>query len=115
MFFFIFVIGTIVYKLILHTIALVLACLIRNVKVDALNDSRETVAIIYSSTLLLLFATVVTIINHSSRELIDIMWSIEFFTVSMIHIGVTFIPKVCLIIQSRTHAAVLIPAVLYSS
>ena len=83
------------YKLILHVIALVLACQIRNVKVDVLNDSRETVAIIYASTFLLVLTCLILAVLSRSFEHTTIMWSILVFFVATIYIGITFIPKVC--------------------
>ena len=90
---------TIGYKFVLHAVALVLACLIRKVKVTVLNDSQETVAIIYGSTLLLVVATLVIMILSQSSNSYNIMWSILVFSVSLIHIGLTFLPKVCLIVN----------------
>ena len=98
-FFLIFVSVTVGYKFILHAIALTLACLIRKIKVTVLNDSRETVAIIYGSTLMLVVATLVIMTLNQSSDSYNVMWTIVVFFVSMIYIGLTYIPKVCLIVQ----------------
>ena len=85
------------YKFILHAIALVLACLIRKLKVDVLNDSRETVGIIYGSNIVLMIIMLVLLtgLNQSGPpDAINIIWSILVFTGGAIHIGLTFIPKV---------------------
>ena len=98
--FFLIIVGvTIGYKFILHAIALTLACLIRKIKVTVLNDSQQTVAIIYGSTLLLLVATLVTMSFNQSPDVYNVIWTIVVFFVSMIYIGLTYIPKVCLIVQ----------------
>ena len=96
-FFLIYAGVTTAYTFLLHAIALVLAFLIRKVKVTVLNDSRETIAIIYGSTLLLAIATLVTLSQPTDSY--HIMWSIIVFFVSMIHIGLTFIPKVSFILK----------------
>ena len=93
-FFPIFVGIAIAYKLILHILGLVLACLIRKVKVDVLNDSRETVAIIYSSTVLLIVASLIVLVLNDSVNVVNIAWSVVVFLVSLVHLGLTFIPKV---------------------
>ena len=91
------------YKFILHAIALMLACLsrlmfcVRKLKVDVLNDSRETVGIIYGSNIVLMVITLVLLtgLNQSGPpDAINIIWSILVFTGGAIHIGLTFIPKV---------------------
>lgn len=85
---------TISYKLILHAVALVLACLIRKLKVDALNDSRETAAIIYASSVLLLLLCVAQFTVSHSYVLIHITLALLVSVLAMIHLGLTFIPKV---------------------
>ena len=84
----------ILYKFILHVIALVLALLIRNIKMEALNDSRETVVIIYASTVLLLIGCLVLATLYQSASIITIVWSIVVFSVAMVHLALTFVPKV---------------------
>ena len=83
------------YKFILHGIALTLALLIKNVKVDVLNDSKETILIIYGSSILLVAITVSALTLLQFLEPIQILWSTLVFFIAMIHIGLTFIPKVC--------------------
>lgn len=56
-FFSIFILS-IVYKLIIRLIALVMAFLIRNIKIDALNVSYETRAMIYIIAILEVLITV---------------------------------------------------------
>ena len=86
-----------VYKLVLHAIAVVLAFLIRNVKVSALNDSQETVTIIYASTILLLANTLVITTVFQFVDTISIVWSMFLFCVGMVHLLVTYVPKVSVI------------------
>lgn len=93
-FFPIFVAISLAYKLVLHALGVVLACLIRKVKVDVLNDSRETVAIIYASTVLLLIVSFVLLVLTNSVNIVNIAWSVIVFLVALVHLGLTFIPKV---------------------
>ena len=82
------------YKFILHIIALVFALLSRKVKIEVLNDSRETAAIIYASTILLIITCLVIFALGETVNLLNIMWTLIIFSVSMIHLGLTFIPEV---------------------
>lgn len=91
------------YKFILHVIALVLAILIRKVKVNVLNDSRETIAIIYASTVLLLVACLMLGVLSETVSLLSLVWSILVFLVSMTHLGLTFVPKVSNWYYLRVH------------
>lgn len=91
----IFVILSIAYKVILHVIAVVLALLTRKVKVAVLNDSRETVAIIYISSVVMLVIFLALAALRQSLTLINTVWIILIFIAAMIHLGLTFIPKVC--------------------
>ena len=61
---------------------------------DILNDSRETVIIIYASTVLLLIGCLVLAVLYQSANVLTIVWSIVVFTVAMIHLVLTFVPKV---------------------
>ena len=61
---------------------------------EALNDSRETVVIIYASTVLLLIGCLVLATLYQSASVITIVWSIVMCSVAMVHLGLTFVPKV---------------------
>lgn len=82
------------YIFVIHIIALVLACLIRKVKIDVLNDSRETRALIYISTILMVVYFSIQFTLYEFATLIDIAWALLIFIGSMIILGLTFIPKV---------------------
>ena len=93
-FFDIFIGGNILYKLILHVIALVLALLIRKVEVDVLNDSRETVIVIYASTILLVTISLVIVVLRPPFEILSLAYSIIIFLITTTYLGLTFITKV---------------------
>ena len=72
------------------------ALLIRKVQVTVLNDSRETVAIVYSSTVLLISCGLVIIVLQPTVDRFAITWSIMVFLVIAINLGFTFVTKVSL-------------------
>ena len=82
-----------VYKVIIHIIGLVLAFITRKVKIDPLNDSRYSAAIIYSSCVLLIVATIV-IFALSGVNVYAGVWTSFVFVEVCVFLGLTFIPKV---------------------
>ena len=91
----IFVMLTIGYKLVLHAVGLVLAFLTRNIKVDVLNDYRYNSAIIIASSILLLSVCINTFLIRGFRNRSKIVWAILVFLNISVYLGLTFIPKVC--------------------
>ena len=81
------------YKVIIHVIGLVLAFLTRKVKIDTLNDSKSSAAIIYSSCLMLILATVVVFVLTGVNAY-AIVWTTLVFAEVCVFLGLTFIPKV---------------------
>ena len=81
------------YKVIIHVIGLVLAFLTRKVKIDPLNDSKYSAAIIYSSCIML-FLAVVLIVSLNRQNLYAGMWTSLVFVQVCVFLGLTFIPKV---------------------
>ena len=82
-----------VYKVIIHIIGLVLAFITRKVKIDPLNDSRYSAAIIYSSCVMLVLATIV-IFALSGVNVYAGVWTSFVFVEMCVFLGLTFIPKV---------------------
>ena len=83
------------YKVIIHVIGLVLAFLTRKVKVDTLNDSKYSAAIIYSSCVMLIIATII-ILSLRRHNLYAGIWTSLVFVQVCVFLGLTFIPKVSL-------------------
>ena len=81
------------YKVIIHIIGLVLAFLTRKVKVDPLNDSRYSAAIIYCSCVMLVLAVIV-VFALSGVNVYAGVWSSFVFAEVCVFLGLTFIPKV---------------------
>lgn len=94
---------SVAYKILLNAAGLVFAILIRNVKIDVLNDSQETVAMIVVSGVLQLAAVPVLIIISRSVNTLTLAWSIIIFFIAMSHLTLIFIPKVCSVITSITY------------
>ena len=82
-----------VYKVIIHVIGLVLAFLTRKVKIDPLNDSRYSAAIIYCSCVMLVLAVIV-VFALSGVNVYAGVWTSFVFVEVCIFLGLTFIPKV---------------------
>ena len=89
-----FVLFTIIYKLVLHAVALVLAFLTRNVKVDILNDYHYNTAIIVALSLLLLAVILNTLLLRGFLIRFDIAWAVIVFLMNSFNLGLTFVPKV---------------------
>ena len=93
----IYVAIVILYKLVLHVIALVLAWLTRKVEIDALNDYKSTVAtIVCSSILLLLLCITLPVPIFNTSAINRTLWPVLASLVILAHLGLTFIPKVSL-------------------
>ena len=101
-YFHIFIATTILYKLVLHAIGLVLTFYTRNVEVDVLNDYRYNTAIITVSSLLFLAVclTVPLLFDYINWD--DAVWAVNVFLLISVYLGLTFIPKVCLICKTIT-------------
>lgn len=82
-----------VYKVIIHIIGLVLAFITRKVKIDPLNDSRYSAAIIYCSCVMLVLAVIV-IFALSGVNVYAGVWTSLVLVEVCIFLGLTFIPKV---------------------
>ena len=81
------------YKVIIHIIGLVLAFLTRKVKIDTLNDSKYSSAIIYCSCVMLVLAVVV-VFALSGVNVYAGVWTTFVFIEVCVFLGLTFIPKV---------------------
>ena len=90
----IFVMLTIIYKLVLHAVALVMAFLTRNIKVDVLNDYRYNTAIIIASSLLFLAVIIMTLLLSGYKTRFELTWAIIVFILTSAYLGLTFVPKV---------------------
>ena len=91
---FIFLGITFGYKIVLQVIAIILAFSIRKVKIKGLNDSKETSAIIYTASIILV---VVMATSLALRDFINVSGTINSLclsTASSVVLGLIFIPKV---------------------
>ena len=92
-YFYIYFSFAIIYKVVIHVMGLVLAFLTRKVKLDALNDSRYSSAIIYCSCVFLFVASVLVFLVEDNN-LYAILWTFLTFVEVCTFLGLTFIPKV---------------------
>ena len=89
-----FVIVTTVFKIFLHIIGLLLAFLTRKIKVEALNESKYTAAMVYYSSFLVIFASIILELTKDSDNLRKPFWAFVITAVISVFLGLTFIPKV---------------------
>ena len=89
-----FYILSIAYKIFLHSIALFLTLLIRKVKVNILNDTKEMVLCIFISTVIVFLEIPVVLFVLFSVDKQRIIFSVFIFALAMTHLLFTFIPKV---------------------
>lgn len=92
-FFIIFILSN-VYKLIIQVIALVMAFLIRNIEIDALNDSRETRAMIYIIAILGVLTGALYLAFDQNYTMKQITLALHIFLVCITVLGLMFAPKV---------------------
>ena len=84
---------TITYKVIIHVIGLVLAFLTRKVKINSLNDSKYSNAIIYCSCFILILAVIILFAVPGINGF-AVAWTMIVFIEVCMFLGLTFIPKV---------------------
>ena len=98
-YFYAFLALTIIYKLVLHAVGLVLAFFTRKIKVDVLNDYCYNTAIIIGSSMLLVVVGSILPPLFKYINLYDLVWGILTFLLISIYLGLTFIPKIGIIID----------------
>ena len=87
----------IIFKVIIHIIGLILAFITRKVKVEPLDDSKYSAAIIYSSCVTLVLAIVVVFALSGVNTYAGV-WTSLVLVETCIFLGLTFIPKVAIIV-----------------
>jgi hypothetical protein len=90
---YIYVSLTIAFKLVIHVTGLILAFVTRKVKIDPLNDSRYSAALIYISTLFL-FGSLVIFLLVEDNNTYAAVWTTYVLAEVCVFLGLNFIPKV---------------------
>jgi hypothetical protein len=85
-----------IYLLSLQVAAFVLAILIRNVKIKVLNDSKEMMIIVYSSTTIMLILGIFTFALSTRFVLQEVIFGGLVMLATTIFLSFLFIPKVSL-------------------
>ena len=98
LFYRLYLVATITFKLVLHAVGLVLAFLTRNIKVDILNDYRYNVAIIIASSIFMVVICIALPTLSIFVDVFNLVWGVLVLLVTFIYLGLTFIPKVCKLI-----------------
>ena len=81
------------FKVIIHIIGLVLAFLTRKVKIEPLDDSKYSAAIIYCSCFMLVLAIIVVFALSGLNTYAGVWTSLVLVEV-FVFLGLTFVPKV---------------------
>ena len=84
---------TVTIKLTMHVVAIVLALRTRNIEVDAVNDAKETQAIVYTSTVLILAILVFSLTLEGYPNAYGIALGTCVYLGCLMFLGFTFIPK----------------------
>lgn len=82
------------YKIVLQVIAIILAFSIRKVKIKGLNDSKETSAIIYIASIILVVVMATSLALRGFINVSGTINSLCLSTASTVVLGLIFIPKV---------------------
>jgi len=83
-----------VYIAILKIVALVLAFKTRSIKIIALNDAKFIAAIVYITSILIVFKAVIYFTLNDKISLYYILFSSTTYISVAVMLGLTFIPKV---------------------
>ena len=81
-------------KLVMHIVAIVLAILTRNVKIDIVNDAKETQVIVYISAVLTFTLVACNFILEGYANAYGVAIGLCAYLASLTFLGLTFIPKV---------------------
>ena len=84
---------TFLFKLVIHVTGLILAFATRKVKIDPLNDSRYSAALIYIATLFLLGSLVIFFLVEDNNTYAAV-WTTYVLAEVCVFLGLNFIPKV---------------------
>ena len=87
---------TVTVKFAMHVIAIVLAIRTRNIEVEAVNDAKETQAIVYISTALIILVVVCNFTLEGYANAYGLAIGLLSYLESVTFLGLTFIPKVSL-------------------
>ena len=79
--------------MIIHVVGLVLAFFTRKIKIDPLNDSKYSTAIMYCSCFILILATITRFAVPGINRY-AVVWTLVVFIEVCMFLGLTFIPKV---------------------
>ena len=85
---------TVLYKLIIHFVGAVLAFVSRKAEVDPFNDAKYTAIIVYVSCVILFLTLVINLTTPSYVNIHTLSWTMLVFGGSCTILGLTFIPKV---------------------
>ncbi len=82
------------YKGLLQIVAIFMAFHTRRVKIKALNDSKETGAIIYINSIILVLIMVAAFVLEGYHNIHAALFGLALFVQASIFLGLLFIPKV---------------------
>lgn len=85
---------TVGIKFVMHIIAIVLAIRIRNVKIDVINDTKESQAIVFISTVLIISLMACSFTLEGFANAYGIGIGVCVYLECITFLGLTFIPKV---------------------
>ena len=92
-----FAVINLVFKFAIHIAAVVLAIRTRHVQVKVINDTKETQAIVYISTVLLVLFVVCNFIFEGYPNIYGLTVGVFAYIETVMFLGLTFIPKVLLL------------------
>ena len=91
-----FAVINLILKFTMHIAAVVLAIRTRHVQVKVINDTKETQAIVYISTVLLVLFVVCNFIFEGYPNIYGLTVGVFAYIETVMFLGLTFIPKVLL-------------------
>ena len=85
---------SVAFKLIIHVIGLTLAFMTRKVKIDPLNDSRYSAALMYFSSVVVILGLLFIYLVRGN-DIFAPVWTTLVLLEVCAFLGLTFFPKVC--------------------
>lgn len=89
-----FLFVTFAYLILLQIIGIILAIQTRKVKIKVLNDSKYIAALIYISSIVLVFITIVTFVIGNYPNVIEMIFSGGLLVATTAFLCLLFVPKV---------------------
>ncbi len=85
-----------IYLLLIQVTAFILSIITWKVKIKVLNDSKEMMAIVYTSSGIMIVLGIVTFALGTRFILNEVLFCLGIMAATTVFLSLTFVPKVCM-------------------